>query len=547
MPPALPSPLGQTRRTFVGTLIAAAAAPGWRRASGQSAPPIEPVSTTEPTTIEPDTPLPPTVAPTAPSGQPAAPTTGNNAASYFAEPGHNLSYPYNTVWEQWGGQDVFGAPLSEMRAIGANGETQQVFETIVMQFQPAQPEGARVTGYPLDDATISANTSTASRKVTQASGNGQFFTETGHNLTGDMLTFWQQHGGEALLGPPVSEAFTSKGTTVQAFRNAVIEKTSKGTIGLRAIGKTYIATNGLTGDAAVLPAPPFYGETSMINGDGGGVNLRLGPSIDAEIQAVLPDNGEFIKVAGSSGDWVPGYMDGYSGWVSADYLTAPKDLSRRDITLENWDLGSWEGRAIGETNVRPEPTTAKKEVRTLADGDPLDVVDWVRGEEVVPNSYIWAKLKDGNYVFARNVGRAAPIAPPPLPDDAPWEGRWIDIHLTQQLMTAYEGRTPVRTAPVTTGMPGWETPTGWYTINYRVENETMTSGAIGAEYFYELKNVLYTQYFTDRGHALHYAWWRTPETIGRPGSHGCINMLLDDSVFFWNWADYGTGISIRQQ
>src|SRR5699024_10661894 len=140
---------------------------------------------------------------------------------------------------------------------------------------------------------------------------------------------------------------------------------------------------------------------------------------------------------------------------------------------------------------------------------PITVVDWVRGEEVVEHSYIWAKLDDGTFIFARNVGRAAPVEPPPVPDGRPTEGKWIDVHLTQQLMVAYEGRKAVRTTPVTTGMPGWETPEGWFAINNRVENETMTSGAIGAEYFFKLEDVLYTQYFTDAGHALHYAWWRT--------------------------------------
>ena len=91
----------------------------------------------------------------------------------------------------------------------------------------------------------------------------------------------------------------------------------------------------------------------------------------------------------------------------------------------------------------------------------------------------------------------------------------------------------------------WETPTGWYAINRRVANETMESGSIGAEDFFKLEDVLFTQYFTDRGHALHFAWWRTPETIGRPGSHGCVNMLLDDSRFVWDWATIGTPVVIR--
>jgi len=61
-----------------------------------------------------------------------------------------------------------------------------------------------------------------------------------------------------------------------------------------------------------------------------------------------------------------------------------------------------------------------------------------------------------------------------------------------------------------------------------------------------LKNVLFTQYFTNQGHALHYAWWKNEETIGRPGSHGCINLLLDDAQFCWDWAEIGTPVICRK-
>jgi lipoprotein-anchoring transpeptidase ErfK/SrfK len=169
----------------------------------------------------------------------------------------------------------------------------------------------------------------------------------------------------------------------------------------------------------------------------------------------------------------------------------------------------------------------------------------VRGEPVVENQITWARLEDGGYIYARNIVRSGPVEPPPLPADAPAEGRWIDVHLTQQLLVAYEGRTAVRTVVTTTGMPGWETPPGWFRINTRVANETMESGSIGAENFYVLKDVLFTQYFTDRGHALHYAWWKTAETIGRPGSHGCLNLLLDDAEFLWEWAGIGTPVICR--
>jgi hypothetical protein len=184
-------------------------------------------------------------------------------------------------------------------------------------------------------------------------------------------------------------------------------------------------------------------------------------------------------------------------------------------------------------------------VESLEYGDAVTVSAWVKGEEVFEAADLWAKTREGRYVYARNIGRNAPVLPTPIPPDAPVWGKWIDVSLVQQVMTAYDGTTPLRTVEATTGMAGWETPPGFYSIIHRVANETMTSGAIGAENHYRLDDVLFTQYFTERGHALHFAWWRTKETIGRPGSHGCVNLLLEDARFFWDWAELGTPVYVH--
>jgi vancomycin resistance protein YoaR len=125
--------------------------------------------------------------------------------------------------------------------------------------------------------------------------------------------------------------------------------------------------------------------------------------------------------------------------------------------------------------------------------------------------------------------------------------RWIDADLTTQRMYAMIGKKIVYTARISSGKKGWETPNGTFHIMYRVENETMTSESIGAEEFYRLENVLYTQYFTDEGHALHYSWWKTPESFGTPSSHGCLSENLQDAEYFWNFAKVGTRVTIRGQ
>lgn len=530
-----------TRRRGVIASLAAVAGSTFARLNGSAQviepiEPIEPESTEAPVEIQPDTPLPTS------SNRPSWVTENDQ---YFAQTGHNLGVPFLDTWVNLGGIEVFGVPLSELRYMSAVVESHQTFETMTFRYDPDQQETDRIRGLALDKKVIERIADADARKKETRSADGTWVERTGFMVSGQIHDFWAATGSELLLGAPISRQFVKNGTTTQVFENAVIDLASNGTVGLRRLGTQWVKDNKLEQDPAFLPNPPSFGETTMVSAPEG-LRLRRGPSLEAEIIVVLDDNASFIAVAGAEGEWIPGYVDGYSGWVAGDFLRVPTYTAGGDTgDISTWDLSVWSGIALSDTNVRAEPNTTSATVREVPYGEPLTVVAWVRGEEVVENSYIWAQLSDGNYVFARNVGRSAPVAPMPLPDSAPWEGRWIDIQLTQQLMVAYEGRTPVRTIVVTTGMPGWETPVGLYYINARVENETMTSGAIGAEYYYKLENVLYTQYFTDRGHAFHYAWWRTPETIGRPGSHGCINMLLEDSEFMWNWATYGTPVFIR--
>ena len=51
----------------------------------------------------------------------------------------------------------------------------------------------------------------------------QHFPETGHSVGGAFLTFWQQHGGLATFGYPITEAFEEDGRTVQYFERQRFE------------------------------------------------------------------------------------------------------------------------------------------------------------------------------------------------------------------------------------------------------------------------------------------------------------------------------------
>jgi hypothetical protein len=51
----------------------------------------------------------------------------------------------------------------------------------------------------------------------QADPNTVYFPQTGHNLTGEFLKYWQAHGGLSIFGYPLTEPFTEGGYTVQYF------------------------------------------------------------------------------------------------------------------------------------------------------------------------------------------------------------------------------------------------------------------------------------------------------------------------------------------
>ena len=127
-----------------------------------------------------------------------------------------------------------------------------------------------------------------------------------------------------------------------------------------------------------------------------------------------------------------------------------------------------------------------------------------------------------------------PPAPTPQPPSHGASGeKWIDINLSAQRVTAYQGRTAVYVATASTGT--WRTPTVVGT--YRVYAKYRYTGMSGPGY--NLPNVPHTMYFY-RGYAIHGAYWHN--NFGTPMSHGCVNLSLPDAEWFYNWAPMGTKV-----
>jgi lipoprotein-anchoring transpeptidase ErfK/SrfK len=106
--------------------------------------------------------------------------------------------------------------------------------------------------------------------------------------------------------------------------------------------------------------------------------------------------------------------------------------------------------------------------------------------------------------------------------------KWIDVDLTLQRLTAYEGNTPIFQALVSTGLPNTPTVVGQFRIYWKLSSTAMAGPG------YYLPGVPYTMYFY-RGYALHGTYWHN--NFGQPMSHGCVNLRTEDAQWLFNWAD----------
>lgn len=137
-----------------------------------------------------------------------------------------------------------------------------------------------------------------------------------------------------------------------------------------------------------------------------------------------------------------------------------------------------------------------------------------------------------------------------IPDGITPDQHWVDVSLSQQVACAMTGGEITKVILVSTGKPGFETPAGQFYIQYRVADETMRSDTIGIPIDsgngYDLDHVLWTQYFTNVGHALHDNYWQPLSVFGHEAtSHGCVGMVERDAHFLWSFVGDGSLVNIH--
>lgn len=137
------------------------------------------------------------------------------------------------------------------------------------------------------------------------------------------------------------------------------------------------------------------------------------------------------------------------------------------------------------------------------------------------------------------IPRIAPPTPTKPAVDAPTTGKWIDVDIGDQTISAFSGGTLLKKVSVSTGVASHPTVVGRFAIYQKLESQTMSGGNRFTGDYYFLPGVPDVMYFY-AGYAIHGTYWH--HNFGHPMSHGCVNLTKDDAKWFFGWAEVGTPV-----
>ncbi len=412
--------------------------------------------------------------------------------AYFPETGHHLSGEFLETWLNNDDFTIYGFPITDPVAEG--GRIVQYFERARLELWSENAEDHPdwvVQGTLL--GTWKAGQVKDRRPflpliLENYAPNDQFyyFEETRHTLANGFKKFWDENGGVAVFGFPISEEFEEDGNIVQYFERARLEWHPENA------GTEYEVLLGHLGRE--------YAESKRVD---------VKP-FDRAADAIEFDRGVFDPA-----------------WNSA---------------LRSGAEGRWAFVEVDVLNIRAEPTTESQALDAVFHRRPLQLSRLVTGPSEKGVSG-WYELSSGGYVPAVYVD---PLIVPTPPQT--YAGTWVDVNLTAFYAVAYSWDTPVHVAIVTAGR-GDRTPKGVFNVQSRVENETMDSATVGfppghPEHYF-LENVRYTQYFLEGGYALHGNYWTAESSFGSFSSNGCVGLMEQDARYFWNHLDFGSVVSIH--
>jgi lipoprotein-anchoring transpeptidase ErfK/SrfK len=354
-----------------------------------------------------------------------------------------------------------------------------------------------------------------------------FFSQTGHNVEEPFLTFWRDNGRSVFVGDPISEPIVQGDLTVQYFTKARLEARG-GTVSRGAIGTEYLTSLGvnlnerptrprlLRGNEFDEPSTTPYTRIANITLPADSADHRFFPesghTLNSSFKLAWENNGGLARF----------------GYPISEELNEPSPIDGKSYTTQYFERTRFE--------YHPEISNNYSAVLT-----PI-------GEAVAAlhNVSTAAIAQGGNptYDEALFVPPAPPAPTASRPGGAPGGAKLIDVNLSKQYLTAFEGSTVVYEGYISSGASGHDTPVGTFNVFSKLASDDMRGpdpNLPGGTYFQP--DVPWVMYFAAGGYAIHGNYWNGD--FGTPHSHGCVGAPVGAASFLYNWAPIGTPIYIH--
>ena len=399
-----------------------------------------------------------------------------------------------------------------------------------------------------------------------------YFPETGHHLAEPFLYYWRENDGRRLFGLPISEPLEDEsGRRVQYFERAVLEQRP-------AIGgatELVVGRGAITNDSVNLRAGPGvgWGKVSTLRREARARVIR-GPWADAEGAPWYLITGPF-GTGWSKGEYLERHEDPIAPItlaVGLDPMRAREPAFRRlpAVVLGAFGLDTDEltvfpttGHSLSGPFKRFWEAHRGATLLGLPVSEPFDEVSPADGNTYLTQYFEHAKLQyhpqappedeiqpaalGSHAATLAGVQTAAVRRAGGAPDYDPelFVGpKWIEVNLSEQRLTAWDGDMPELTSLIRSGRPDWQTPTGTFRTFRKALKEDMTLGREGIDdWYYYTPGVPWVMYFQEGGFAIHGAF--LDDHWGTPTSHGCVNTPLDIAEALYEWAPLGTIVWIH--
>jgi LysM repeat protein len=276
-----------------------------------------------------------------------------------------------------------------------------------------------------------------------------------------------------------------------------------------------------------------------------GQQLRI-PGVEAKVEAEAETEGVGLAPAMAALPAVDGYHTVRPGesatGIARSYGLTLEDLLRLNY-LDNPNLLS-SGQRLRVTARVPalavdeEPLTHRTatNIHLVAAGETLEEIADEYGTTI--RDLLRANgLPNEKMVYPGQRLRIHASAIPAFNGLATGSGRkWIEVNLSTQTLTAWQGDVPVLQTIISSGKAGTPTVTGRFQIGTKYTSQRMYGPG------YDIPGVPWVMYFY-ADYAIHGAYWHN--SFGIPMSHGCVNMRPSEAEALWNWAPPGTEVWVH--